>query len=768
MKKRIILALLIIVMSINAIGILSAAAFSTPEIRRANASTMDAQKVTRGQTFDIIVHVFDSSYILESFFFEFVDYGSGLTLIASDIDSGSTISIDRSYRFTFRVRDDALRQQDISYRISHPEGSRTFRIPVEVTDSEITISQPILENLTLNGLNVSGDIFISDKITDAELTINRGNAQLARRFWNVLENDTPINLDIPGFSSADDTPLVVTLNYRDAHGARHTVNRSIAVNALGPPVTQPVLENLIVVSNEVISGSTFDINVDIFPGSEMNTGAVLTVNHGTNQLVRNFIGTMDAGVFLPDNTLRIPAINATGNQVLNVVLEYRDTGGVTRTASRNLTVNILPPRAENGTFRIQSLAAPIQAELNSNSSVSFDLTNSTAAAITGIEAFLYDSNGTQLSSIFISEMAANFSSTFGLNFSVTGRAGVRSYRLSIRYKDSANREQTLNRDFSITVVDNEFGESTERPSNLRIQSINVPPQLFTGVSREIEFSLVNAGRGGAYNVEVFVIDENGIEIAREWVGNVSAGMNSFVTAISLRFNIPDTYNLTFYATAENADETFMQVSRGFEVEVIDYPLFISENKIHGHTWISNNMAHIEFTVTNDGSRNVVGARAVLMDSEGNVFGEVNVGAIAPHDEKDRNRLRDIYVFDSTGAGTADMSIVITYKIDEIDFSYTFDFETVFHMDWNDDPWNPDRWPEEDWGWEDPEEGGGLLFAIVVTICAALVAGVIILIVVISKKKKERTDDDDIDYFLSQLNVGTVTAKGEPQEEEIHQ
>jgi hypothetical protein len=157
-----------------------------------------------------------------------------------------------------------------------------------------------------------------------------------------------------------------------------------------------------------------------------------------------------------------------------------------------------------------------------------------------------------------------------------------------------------------------------------------------------------------------------------------------------------------------------------------------------------------------------------MDSEGNVFGEVNVGAIAPHDEKDRNRLRDIYVFDSTGAGTADMSIVITYKIDEIDFSYTFDFETVFHMDWNDDPWNPDRWPEEDWGWEDPEEGGGLLFAIVVTICAALVAGVIILIVVISKKKKERTDDDDIDYFLSQLNVGAVSAKGEPQEEEIHQ
>jgi hypothetical protein len=721
-----------------------------------------------------------------------ISVNSGELLLINGIHSGS-IGLGTGYEYTFQVPSGTTGTHLITYVISYSfssgwgedeiarSGSRTLTTAVTITDVPTTAAaQPILENVQASAANIpsgeafeiSTDIFNgTERITNAALTVYHGSTQLARRFIGVINAGAVSNetLTIPGISETGDRQLTVTLSYRGAGGASLSTSRSITVRSGNPVVAQPTLENLMIVDNEVFAGRAFDINADIFPGSDRITGAVLTVNIGSAQLTRRFIGTIEAGV-MSDNTLRIPGIDTVGNQTLTVMLTYRDRSGADMATSKSITARVLEPNGEQaGMLRIQNISAPIRTEVDTHANVSFTLTNPTPIAITGAEAFLYDDSGTLLTSVYIVASNANSTDTISLSFPVTGRTGLRSYSLVINYKNAENASKTISGDFSITVLHAGEASADERPSSLRIQRINAPAQMFTGVRTNIPFTLVNAGRGMAYNVEVYILNEFGEEIAREYVGAIPA-MGSIDGNIPLRFNQPDTYNLTFIAVSENSDETLSQISRNFEQRAVDYRVTITD--LGGHDWIWNNMTTIEFGVINGGSEIMLNTTAQLINIEnGTVFAETYIGTINPGEKKERVRFRDVYIWDD-GMGFMEMAISLTYENAEMqEFPVSHPFFANFYSDggW-DDPWvgPPGDW-DEPWEFEE-EDGGSVWLVVLIVSISVLVIGGTVTIIVVSKKRKVRDEDDDIDYFLSQMKMdsvpGVTAPAGDSQNEEL--
>jgi hypothetical protein len=648
-------------------------------------------------------------------------------------------------------------------------GSRTFSVPVEVTDSMTAVSaQPVLENVRANVTDVPrntefevfADIFNGpDRISDAVLTVNSGSSQLARRFIGTIEanaitHDNP--LLVPGFAVSGEQRLTVTLSYT-SKGEAFNVSRNVTVRVTEPVIpVHPVLENLRLSDSEIVKGAPFEVFVDIFNGTHGITNAALTVSSGGVQLARRFIGGIEGGSIIPENMLSASGINFTGHQDLTVTLSYFDKDGSAMSVSRNISVRVTD---NSGLLNLQNISAPLRADLDNTASVNFWLTNPTAVAVTGIEAFLYDDNGRQLTSIYISEIPPNFSALNSLEFPVTGRAGTRIYSLNITYTGAADIRQSINGSFSINIAA-AAAEDTERDAVLRIQRIDAPSLMNTGVRTKIPFTLVNAGRGMAYNVEVFVLNEQGVEIMREFVGNIAPGISTFDTSFLLRLDEAGDYNLTFYAVGENADESLTQASRVFEQQVVNYRVTITD--VGGHEWIWNNMTSIEFSVINGGSEIMHFVGAELVNARGDVLSTAYIGNILPEEKKERQRFRDVYIWDNN-TGSAELLINLTYEnSDKQEHLITLPITATFQSDGGfippppDDPYGPFV-EEKPFPW----------LAVLLFSMGVLTVGGIIFFIVFKTKKKVRDEDDDIDYFLSQMNTGTAPSSRTEDKEEIN-
>ncbi|MCL2697800.1 MAG: hypothetical protein FWE74_06940 [Oscillospiraceae bacterium] len=772
--RKLLLTLLTIIIAINAAGFVSLAADSSdaiPEIRRSTSATSDTRRVKTGESFDIIINVFDASYLTEIFTLNSLDYGD-LILISSDVNAPSSIAVSRSYRFTFRVPDNAAKRQDIIYRISYSymdedmgtlSGSRTFSIPVEVTDSTADAG-PMLENVRLDSAEVPkntefevyADIFNgTDRITEAVLTVNSGTTQLARRFIGTVDAGKIVSdnlLHVSGITASGEHRLTVTLSYIGKSGENLTMSRNVTVKITEPVVpAHPVLENIKLSDNEIPMGAAFEVSADIFNGANDITNAVLTVNSGTAQLARRFIGVIEAGKIMPENTLTASGISFTGHQDLTITLSYIDRNGESLSVSRNIPIRVVH---DAGLLNLQNISAPLRADVDAHATMSFALTNPTSVAIIGVEAFLYDDTGKELTSVYIRETGAHSSDTVTLSFPVTGRTGIRSYSLSIIYRDAANERKSISGSFSINVT---AGEDDERPSGLRIQRIDTPAQTNTGVRTAIPFTLVNAGKGTAYNVEIYVLNEQGVELAREFVGSIPPS-GSQTGAFNLRFDDPDNYNLTFHAVGESADESLSQASRAFELRVVNYRVTITD--VGGHEWIWNNMSTIEFTVINGGSEEMLNVNVELADAEGNTFGHTYVGTILPGEKKERVRFRDIFIWDD-GMGAMELFINLTYENKEMqEFPISHSITATFMSDGG--YVEPPSWGDDYWEFEE-EESVSVWLIILIAGISVLIVGGIVTIIIIRKKKKTRDEDDDIDYFLSQMKMDNSSPQDEKEE-----
>jgi len=785
MKRRIFSAILTVVFAFNTIGITGASASSAiPEIRSSPNATINTQKIKAGDTFDIIINVFDGSNLTNIFTLDRLEY-DGLVLLASDINPPSSMLAYSTYKFTFRAPENSPRWQNIVYTISYSfsdpihgnnfSGSKTFYVPVEVTDSPTAdIKQPILENvkptageiLVGQAFEISGDIFVgADKITDAELTVNNGNTQLARRFMNVIQADTAFTLEVPGIDTVGNYALTVTLSYKDANGISRTLSKNVPVNVKTVSgVTSFLRLQHISHAPTAAKDSLVTANVHVTnPTAADIKGAIVSVYDDNNvllasQYLQELSANSSTGV-----PLTFLASGKTGSRNYKVTIDYYDNSGAEHKIDGSFTLSINDSSAGLGTVRLQSVTPPFKAKIDSFTAVSLALTNSSDSPVKGVEAFLYDDTGKELTSVYISEINANSSHTQSLEFPVTGRTGTRTYSIAITCGG-----EIVNSSFSLTVVADDEALDAERPSSLRIQRVNAPAQIFTGVRTNVPFTLVNAGRGTAYNVEVYIVNESGEEIAREYVGTILAS-GSIDGVIPLRFDDPDNYNLTFYAVAENSDETTSQVSRAFETRAMNYRVTIAD--VSGHEWIWNNFTTIEFGVINGGSEVMLNTNAQLVDENDTVWGETYIGTIQPGEKKERIRFRDIYI-DDGGMGYMELSLKIIYENVEMqEFVMAQTFQAFFQSDWGGGDWDPGPWPEDPWGddpWGDDAEKGAPWAVIFIVSGVLLAAGIVVAIIVITKKKKKQGEDDDIDYFLSQMKMDSVpgsAAKSESYEED---
>ncbi|MCL2693660.1 MAG: hypothetical protein FWE60_00980, partial [Oscillospiraceae bacterium] len=413
----------------------------------------------------------------------------------------------------------------------------------------------------------------------------------------------------------------------------------------------------------------------------------------------------------------------------------------------------------SGQLRIQNITPPVEELILTPSFVEFWLTNPTRTPILGAEAFLYNDRGTQLSSIYISGVGENSSDRFELPF-ITGRtAGVYSYTLEIKYRDADGKPNEITRTFSVNVVTEKTDvEEGERPARIIIQRINNPAIMYLGVNTRVPYTIVNAGKGGAYNVEVYVVDAEGNELAREYVGNIPPAGSS-VEEVEIKFDIESEHELTMYAIYENFNESRNQVTRSFTQRVIAYRASVTD--VAGFEWLEVGMqTNIEFSILNNGSEVLRNTTAVLSDSEGNRYGELFIGTIEPGTIKERLRFRNIMFWE---AGGLDLMITVTYENESMQ---TFSFETNFSTMVS-EPWTPDfgddwgdSWPEDDWGMEVDGEGGEAWWVLWLILGGLAVAGVVVLVVFVKKGARKR-ENDEMENFIKAMSGGDVQPIPEP-------
>jgi hypothetical protein len=199
----------------------------------------------------------------------------------------------------------------------------------------------------------------------------------------------------------------------------------------------------------------------------------------------------------------------------------------------------------------------------------------------------------------------------------------------------------------------------------------------------------------------------------------------------------------------------------FELGVVNYRVTITD--VGGHEWIWNNMTTIEFSVINGGSETMHLVSAELVNARGDVLGTAYIGNILPEEKKERQRFRDVYIWDNN-TGSAELLINLTYEnSDKQEYLITLPITATFQSDGGftppppDDPYGPFE-EEKPFPW----------LAVLLFSMGVLAVGGVIFFIVFKTKKKVRDEDDDIDYFLSQMNTGTAPSSRTEEEEEITQ
>jgi hypothetical protein len=120
-------------------------------------------------------------------------------------------------------------------------------------------------------------------------------------------------------------------------------------------------------------------------------------------------------------------------------------------------------------------------------------------------------------------------------------------------------------------------------------------------------------------------------------------------------------------------------------------------------------------------------------------------------------------------GFMELAINLTYENKEMqEFPFAHIVSANFYSDSG--SWDMPNWGDEDWGndfWDFEEESGFPWWIVILSGSLLLAAGIVVIIIVARKNKKARTEDDDIDYFLSQLNVGSA-APVQPSAQETNE
>ena len=623
------------------------------------------------------------------------------------------------------------------------------------------------QNATVNKISELDFLFKNDTkniLRNAKVEILQGNTVLT-----TLERGTVAAgggfgdpVIIPAFTTAGNKNLVLRISYTE-NGTAKSVQRNFTLSVGGAEDAFDGTARIDYLNkpDNVTTGEISQLNF-LFKNDTKNIlrNVRAEILQGSTVLSARERGTLNPGDGFGSDIekINIPAFATTGNKNLTLRISYTE-GGVAKSVQRNFTLAVAAEGGDGGALKFQNITPPLEVLVRSRESVSFFLTNATDTAIRGAEAFLLDSRGTEVDSVFISKIDANTSQAEELSFVAGASTGVLSYTIRVIYKDANGVSHTLNRAFSVNAV----SEKTEdpaagRPASMRIQKIGNPAIMYSSVDTDIPYTLVNAGKGTAFNVEVYITDADGNEIVREYIGNIGASEVS-EGKIKVRFDLVEEYELYLYVVYENANETENTIKRSFNQTVVEYRASVTD--MAGFDWLMpGEMANIEFSVLNNGTETLRNVTAELKDSDGNVMSEIFVGTIEPGTKKERLRFRNVMFLE---AGHQEMTIMVTYENEsmrQFKFSNTFnamiqDMSMFFPGGKGDDMFERPGWGDDGMFADTEESGKKIAWWVLLLIgCGIGIPGLTVLFIFLRKRAVEK-EGEEMERYVQMLAGGGV-------------
>ncbi|MCL2077678.1 MAG: hypothetical protein FWH08_04645 [Oscillospiraceae bacterium] len=778
-----------------AIMILQVSALTSDEINamKINVEANEISTTARaGSTFDININLFSNSNYgheqkpITDITLKMGDHSPFVLMSGARTVSKAALNVDYSYRFsvpsdtpagTYYIQysvdyaysnkyDPVTGPSTVAADIAHD--TRSFYAAVYVIDNSATQSVPLTINnfsapsriaaespaeISFNLINNGGTEY-----KNAQVTLYNGNNAVHTHFvGNIAANDAT-NVEFTYiFKTPETANCRIVVSYQNTAGNSASVERKFSVT---------VGERARLEISQISPPAEVEIGVE----SEIN---FTLVNRGTTEfknvqafLVRDdrqvrsaFVGTIEAQDS-KDGTIKYVFPTSGGNYLIRVT--YENAMGRRLTTERRFTPVFETVVDDSGTLRIQSIVPPFEELIRTTTEVKFWLTNPSANKIKGAEVFLYDEKGRELNSVYISEMEANSTKEESLTFFTAATEGVYSYTLRLNYRNADGEANNIRKSFAVNVVTEKADEENSNPSNIRIQKIDAPAVIYAGVSTKVPVTLVNSGKGNAHNVELYIVDSEGNEVVREFIGNIPTS-ESVTEEIRLKFDVAREVSLTMYVEFENGDQSTGMSQRSFSQMVMDYRASVTD--ISGYEWgiEAGSPATIEFSVLNNGSEKLSNVNAVLRDGDGNMLAESFIGVIEPSSKKERQRFRNV-IFSEPGA--ADLSIVITYENDDMmQFSFSSSFSAVIN-----EPWVPEPSPENG---DSPEgergegeevsgEGGGIPWWVWALIGGGVGTAGIVVLVIFLKKRAHKRESDEMEHFIK-LMAGEATASDIPAE-----
>lgn len=614
---------------------------------------------------------------------------------------------------------------------------------------------------------ITADIVNSSPIggTDAKAVLRdtETNKVLAEKFVGAISPDSAASVEIPfTIKETGSYKAQLAIVYKE-NGTEKTVSSDFTLNIVGStPLKISGLAYEKTAHTDELQTLTFEL---INTGDESFLDAQAYIYNGEKQISSAYIGTSNAHE-KTDGTITY-TLSKAASEKLTLKVQYTNTAGKKLVASKDFDVKVIAASENNdaGSLKIQSITAPASIPVDELTQIPFAVTNPTKTAITGAEITLYDMAGNTVDSLFISQMDPCTSVSYNFNVLASG-AGTETYTAKLVYENNDKEKHTDSKSFTLKITTREEAEEeAEKPSDMRIAKVKNPSQIYTGSNTEIPYTIINSGKGSAYNVEVYLTDSQGNELAREYIGNITAS-TKYEDNVKIKINEEGEQELTFNVYSENADGTSNTISKAFSQKIVAYRASILD--VTGLEYIfEGSQSNVSFSVQNSGTLNMLNAEATLTDSNGQSYGSAFIGTIEANSRKEKIKFKNVMFNDTS---LSELTITVTYENEDADvFSFSNSTAvTVNAMDNGgdyypggdviiDDGKNTDVPTDENGeiiGYDDLgnpiyAESGLPVWAIVLIAVGGVAVVAVVVIIIVKKKKKAKSDDDDMDYYYAQ-------------------
>ena len=649
-------------------------------------------------------------------------------------------------------------------------------VPVYISNTGSNVSQG---SVSIQNLSAPADIIAGTKGavtadivngspiggTDAKAVITDTATKevIAEKYVGAISPDSAASVEVPfTIKETGCYNLELSVKYKE-NGTEKTVSSAFTLNITdSTPLKINGLTYEKTAHTDELQTLTFEL---INTGDESFMDAQAYIYNGEKQISSAYIGTANAHE-KTDGTITY-TLSKAASEKLTLKVQYTNTAGKKLVASKDFDVKVIAASENNdaGSLKIQSITAPASIPVDELAQIPFAITNPTKTAITGAEITLYDGAGNTVDSLFISQMEPCTSVSYNFNV-LASNAGTETYTAKLVYENNDKEKHTDSKSFTLKITTKEEEEEeAEKPADMRIAKVKNPSQIYTGANTEIPYTIINSGKGSAYNVEVYLTDSQGNELAREYIGNITPS-TKYEDNVKVKINEEGEQELTFFVYSESADGTNSTISKTFSQKIAAYRASILD--ISGLEYIyEGSQTNVSFSVQNSGTLNMLNAEATLTDSNGQSYGSTFIGTIEANSKKEKIKFKNVMFNDTS---LSELTITVTYENEDADvFSFSNSTAvTVNVMDYGGDYYpggdviidggmNSDVPMDEngeiigydDFGNPIYAQSGLPVWAIVlITVGGAAVVAVVVIIIV-KKKKKAKSDDDDMDYYYAQ-------------------